>query len=606
MKNHSDELIFHSQGLRRSAANLVRSHRRIRLREILLACLSAKRFDMEERMKKMLAQRGSHFWKPRKARLLHALACARCAGMEARVKKGTPGKVWIAGAGSEEGLITVRALRAVREADAIVYDELMDHRVLSEAKDGCELIAAGKRKNDHTLEQREIEKLLVDLSRSGKRVVRLKGGDPTVFGRGAEEALRLEAEGIPYELIPGVSSCIAGPERMGIPVTHRGTASSFCVVTGHGDPKTAEAFDTLARFKGTILYMMGLSRADAIAEGLLGAGKDPETPVSILSCVYTNKERRIDGRLCELGALAGRAKAPAILVIGKAAGMDLRGGRGEERRPGQAEDAPLKDGKAVAGTKRPGSPGTVLVVGTRSFTERMAGALEEKGFSAVSFPCIGITPSGERIPESFRDYDWLVFTSANGVRVFLEEMDRRGMDLRSLSGLRIACIGRGTAGELQRAHLYADLIPDAFTSEALAGALAGAVRPGEKVLILRAEEANPVLTNRLKNEKILYDDCRIYSARYEEPEEAAGGRSFDPKEADYVVFASAGGVRAFLRENPYPGDAAPVCIGELTARELKKRTSRKALIAPECSVKGIVSALCEDSGVGIRESGSLS
>ena len=511
-----------------------------------------------------------------------------------------PGKVWIAGAGSDAGLITAAALEAVRGADVIVYDELMDHSVLAEAKEGCELIPAGKRKNAHRLEQEEIGQLLTDLAKSGKKVVRLKGGDPTVFGRGGEEALRLEAEGIPYELIPGVSSCIAAPEHMGISITQRGIASSFSVVTGHCDPETAEDFSVLAKLKGTILYLMGLSRADEIAAGLIGAGKDPETPVSILSCVYTEEEKRLDGRLRELGKIARSAKAPAVIVIGPVAELRLK-----------AEKNGISPKRETAGTKRadfrggtgPGSRSsqkTVLAVGTQSFTQRMAEALRKEDFAALPFPCIGIEPAGERIPESFSGYDWMVFTSANGVRVFMEEMERRRTDLRSLGNLRIACIGRGTSKELEKARIYPDLIPEKYTTEALSEAIARAVKPGERVLILRAAEGNPMLTNRLKNEKILYDDRWIYSTKYTEPLSRRGERSFDPGEADYIVFASAGGVRAFLEANAYPENAVPVCIGELTAAELRRITGRRAVTAAECSVEGILSALCKAQGADIR------
>ena len=509
-----------------------------------------------------------------------------------------PGKVWIAGAGSHAGLITVSALKAVRGADVIVYDELMDHAVLAEAGEGCELIPAGKRKNDHKLEQNEIEQILIDYAKRGKSVVRLKGGDPTVFGRGGEEALHLEAEGIPYEFIPGVSSCVAAPEHMGIPVTHRGIASSFSVVTGHCDPGTEEDYSALSKLKGTILYLMGLSRADEIASGLIGAGKDPETPVSILSCVYTEEEKRIDGRLCELGKIALSAKAPAIIVIGPVAEMRLgtekRGMSGEENTAGIMR----RDLRPAAGCEARSGPKTVLVVGTQSFTQRMSEMLSREGFAALPFPCIGIDPAGDEIPEDLTEYDWMVFTSANGVRVFMEEMGRRRRDLRSLGNLRIACIGRGTAKELEKGHLYADLIPAKYTTEALSEALSETVKPGEKVLILRAAEGNPMLTNRLKNEKIIYNDCRIYSARYKEPQLRNGIDYPDPGSADYIVFASAGGARAFLGANAYPENAVPVCIGELTAAELKRITGRSAVIAAECSAEGILSAIREDRDAG--------
>ena len=455
------------------------------------------------------------------------------------------GKVWITGAGSEAGLITVKGLEALRRAQVVVYDDLLDHALLGEVPEGCELVCVGKRKNAHKKEQEEIQALLIDRARRGLQVVRLKGGDPTVFGRGGEEALALEEAGIPYEMIPGVSSCISALEHFGIPITHRGAVSSFTVVTGHGAGETAESFSVLAGIKGTLVYLMGLSRAGEIADGLLEAGMDPETPASVLSCA---------------------------LVIGKTAAMHLKS---------PASAAPHQ---------------TALIVGTSSFTERMAAALEKDGVTAAQFPCMEIVPQREEIPqeEEMKEYDWLVFTSGNGVRIFLEEMARRKTDIRCLAHLKIACIGRGTAEELEKAQLYADLVPASFTTQDLAVELCRNVSANEKVLILRAAEGNPLLTNTLKNEKILYRNCRIYRTQYREPEMAAAlyfGKKESGPPFEYVIFASAGGVREFLERNRLPEKARAICIGSLTAAEYAGLTGREAVIAGECSVEGIRSAL---------------
>ena len=487
------------------------------------------------------------------------------------------GKVWIIGAGSEAGLITVRGLKALRGAQVAVYDDLLDHSLLDEAPEGCELVCVGKRKNSHKMEQEEIHALLIDRARRGLQVVRLKGGDPTVFGRGGEEALALEEAGVPYEMIPGVSSCISAPEHFGIPITHRGTASSFTVVTGHGAGKTEESFSVLAGIKGTLVFMMGHSRAGQIADGLLQAGMDPDTPACVLSCAFMPNERRVDGKLGNLAQIAGEVPAPAILVIGKTAAMHL--------------ESPRRSAAAV------------LIVGTRSFTGRMAAALEEAGIRATEFPCLDIIPQCQEIPEEkeLREYDWLVFTSGNGVRVFLKEIARRRTDIRSLTHAKIACIGKGTAAELEKAHLYADLIPESFTTQDLARELSRNVRPHEKILVLRAAEGNPVLTNILKNEKILYKDCKIYRTQYSEPK-TAGELYFDREESetsfDRIIFASAGGVRGFLEKHKLREKVRAFCIGTLTAAEFERLTGREAVIAGECSVEGIRRSLCEPYNPG--------
>ena len=482
------------------------------------------------------------------------------------------GKVWITGAGSEAGLITVKGLEALRRAQVLVYDDLLDRALLGEVPEGCELVCVGKRKNAHKKEQEEIQALLIDRARRGLQVVRLKGGDPTVFGRGGEEALALEEAGIPYEMIPGVSSCISALEHFGIPITHRGAASSFTVVTGHGAGETAESFSVLAGIKGTLVYLMGLSRAGEIADGLLEAGMDPETPASVLSCAFMPGEKRVDGKLGNLAQIAGEVKAPAILVIGKTAAMHLKS---------PVSAAPHQ---------------TALIVGTSSFTERMAAALEQDGVRAAQFPCMEIVPQREEIPaeEEMKEYDWLVFTSGNGVRLFLEEMARRKTDIRCLAHKKIACIGRGTAAELEKAYLYADLVPASFTTQDLVAELSRKVGANEKVLILRAAEGNPLLTNMLKNEKILYRNCRIYRTQYREPEMAAAlyfGKKESGPPFEYVIFASAGGVREFLERNMLPEKARAICIGSLTAAEYARLTGREAVIAGECSVEGIRRAL---------------
>ena len=518
------------------------------------------------------------------------------------------GKVWIVGAGSEAGLITVRGLEAVRGAQVIIYDDLLDRALLEEAPAGCELICVGKRKNSHKKEQEEIHELLIDRARRGLRVVRLKGGDPTVFGRGGEEALALEEAGLSYEMVPGISTCISAPEHFGIPVTHRGLASSFTVVTGHGAGKTAESFNTLAGIRGTLIFLMGHSKAGEIAEGLVKAGKDPETPASVLSRVYMPDEKRVDGTLGNLGDIAKEVQAPAVIVIGKTAAMHLEPtevkATPEVHCVGACACKEMPAGVPV-GKEAPAQP-TALIVGTRSFTRKAAAALREDGIDAREFPCIEVIPQPEEIPEEkeLKEYDWLVFTSANGVRAFLEEIDRRRADVRNFAKMKIACIGPGTAAALEEARLYADLVPEEYTTEALADALTRNVRKDEKVLILRAAEGNPLLTNKLRNEKILYKDCAVYRTQYRRPEQQPGrpelqkgALSFDrqaadpgrpvTQDADLIIFGSAGGVRAFLENNELRDDVQLLCIGALTAAELERMTGKKAVTPDSCSVEGI-------------------
>ncbi len=477
------------------------------------------------------------------------------------------GTVYLVGAGSAAGMLTREGLRLLRQADCIVYDDLLDASVLAEAGASCERISVGKRYKSHKKEQEEIHEILIEKARQGKLVVRLKGGDPTVFGRGGEEYLAVTGEGIRCEIIPGVSSCIAAPAHMGIPVTHRGLASSFTVVTGQGAMETAESYETLAGLKGTLVYLMGLRKAEEIAEGLLRAGKDPQTPVSVLSCVFTKEEERRDGTLATLSEIAKGAQTPAILVIGQTAGLHLKTQRGEAPRS--------------------------LIVGTASFTHKMASLLQAHGLPADECPCMGIVEAPEEMPsmEELPGYDWAVFTSANGVRIFLDALRRQKIDIRALSRMKFACIGPGTAALLRDKLINADLVPGTYTAEALAEALVKVVEPGQKVLLLRALYSNPILTKMLEREKIQYKECHIYNVQYMEQYRPVQGRHYA-----YIVFASAGGVRGFLTDNEIPEGTVPVCIGESTAAELERLTGCRGITADECSAQGILQSITTHHG----------
>jgi uroporphyrinogen III methyltransferase/synthase len=321
---------------------------------------------------------------------------------------------------------------------------------------------------------------------------------------------------------------------------------------------------------------MGHSKAGQIAEGLMEAGMDPETPASVLSRAYMPDEKRVDGTLASLEDIAEKVQAPAVIVIGKTAAMHLE----EQMTPEVVctAEQTTPEVPCTPEVPRAGAP-TALVVGTRSFTSKVAKALREDGVNAIEFPCVEVIPQTEEIPEEkeLKEYDWLVFTSANGVRIFLKETCRRRVDIRSLAHLKIACIGPGTAAALEEARLYADLVPEEYTTEALAGALTRNVRKDEKVLILRAAEGNTLLTNKLENEKILYKDCAVYRTQYIQSE---------TQDADLIIFGSAGGVRAFLENNEL-GSMQPLCIGALTAAELERLTGKKAVTPDSCSVEGI-------------------
>ncbi len=537
------------------------------------------------------------------------------------VNDETNGAVILVGAGCGRGLITLRGLEELRRADAIVYDDLIDDGLLNEAKPGAELIYVGKRLGRHSMAQDDINQILIRCAKKYARTVRLKGGDSFVFGRGGEEILALRKAAVPYALVPGVSSSIAVPETFGIPVTHRKTARSFTVVTGHTADGTGENYEALAKLDGTLIFLMGLKAADAIAQNLIRCGKDPDTPAAILSNGFSANETRIDATLATLGKMAENAATPAILVVGPTAGMHF-----SATIPGWND----------AGRAR------VLVTGTESFTARLAARLEIEELNADRCVCLRIVPRPERIPDEFSAWGWIAFTSVNGVDLFFETLRERRIDVRLLVGLHFAVIGRGTARALERHGVPADFMPSEFTSAAFGRELPGAMRrvaetdareassgmnhsaldmqepdhpeaPGTvpRLLILRAASGSPVLLEELRDAGVKFDDVHIYDAEAvdndaenepacgQAPEnEGPGETSRRQKETagakayDYIVFASAAGVRAYFASRMLPAGAAVVCIGPSTAEEFAEHSDAPYLMPDEHTAEGVAKVIC--------------
>ncbi|MEE3420985.1 MAG: uroporphyrinogen-III C-methyltransferase [Lachnospiraceae bacterium] len=536
------------------------------------------------------------------------------------------GCVTLVGAGCGKGMITVAGLLKIREAEAIFYDDLIDDDLLLEAREGCEFVYVGKRYGKMSAHQDEIESMMIDRARAGKCVVRLKGGDSFVFGRGGEEVLALQAADVPYEMVPGISSSIAVPEVMGIPVTHRQMSRSFTVVTGHTTDGTGESFQALASLKGTLVFLMGLTSAGAIAEQLMAHGKDPETPAAVLSRGFSREEKRYDCTLGTLGETAQKAAPPAILVVGDVAGFHMEA----------TSVAPLRGVR-------------VEVTGTEHFTALMQEKLLSLGADVVRTPCLRIHPTVDAIPFDFTPYSYFAFTSANGVKLFFEEMKRRGVDLRSFYGKKFAVIGTGTAKALAEHGILADFIPSVYTSKVFGEELganileekggtgsvssstavtcssngsgrrtethrihtemsqtfpcgrdsdAGEVpmgtgishgSEGANVLILRAREGSPELTEALDRAGIFYKDVAIYETGTfaSEDQEGMPGHAA----CDYVTFSSAAGVRAYFQEHALEETATPVCIGPATAAQFERLSDRKYLMPPVHTADGMVATI---------------
>ena len=449
------------------------------------------------------------------------------------------GKVAIVGAGCGVGTLTLRAAELLRRADRVVYDSLIDPSILAFCPPGCELLHMGKRAGSHSAEQGEIVRALLDGAARHPLTVRLHGGDPFVFGRGGEEALALSAAGIEAEYVPGVTSAAAAAGFAGIPLTHRGAARSFRVVTAH----TAEGipdFSSLAKEEGTLIFLMAKGAASAIRRDLLAGGMAEDMPAAAVSCAGSASQQVRRGCLGELEVLAS-LPAPLVLVVGKVCALPL-----------------LPNSRLFA---------PVLVTGTEEHVGRVRAALAERGVSSEGCVSLCLVPCvEEELFAHLPAFEWLVFTSSAGVRFFFTEAQRRGMDGRSFAGKKFAAIGPHTAEALQEAGVRADLVPPSYTTEALAEALAARGVPKQKVALLRAKTPCPAL-------EAVGEQCTLYDAAADEAAIAAvRGREYTA-----VTFGSAGGAEAFCRLAGVPERA--VCIGEAAAGPLRARGASPAVSA---------------------------
>ena len=469
------------------------------------------------------------------------------------------GKVWLVGAGpGDAGLFTLRGKEVLAQADVVVYDALVGQGLLGMIPQEARLIYAGKRAGNHALRQEEINQILLEEAQRGNQVVRLKGGDPFLFGRGGEELELLTQAGIPFEVVPGVPSAFAVPAYHGIPVTHRDLSASVHIITGHRRAGCAFAidFEALVRTKGTLIFLMGIAALPDICDGLLRAGMDAETPAAVLEKGTTAKQRRISGTLGTLESVCQRAEVqtPAIIVVGPVCAL--------------AEDFAWYEAKPLSGVR-------VAVTRPKELISSLAVLLRQKGAEVLELPAICTEPIPENRPlaESIRrleahGYDWLVFTSPSGVRIFLEELFRRS-DIRSLAGTKLAAIGQGSQKALAGYGLKADFLPSVYDGRTLGRELAAQVAPNARVLIPRAAIGNRELVEELSQvEGIQIDDIATYDTVY------ASSRVLDEKEAfargeiDFAVFTSASTVKGFaasVGELDF-SQVKAVCIGAQTQK----------------------------------------
>jgi uroporphyrinogen III methyltransferase/synthase len=479
------------------------------------------------------------------------------------------GTVYLVGAGpGDPGLLTVRAVELIAAADVVLHDRLIPPAALAHARADAQVVYVGKEGEGPQVPQDETHALLLEHARAGRTVVRLKGGDPFVFGRGGEEALVLAAAGVPFEVVPGVTAGVAAPAYAGIPVTHREVASGVAFVTGHEDPaKPASAIDwpALARFPGTLVFYMGVRTLPRIAERLVAEGRPPEQPVAVIERGTLPGQRTLLATLADVAerAAAERIRAPAITLVGDVARL--------------REDLAWLESRPLHGR-------TVAVTRARAQASALAARLSGLGATVVEAPAIRIDPLDAPLPP-VRDYDLVCVTSPNGADLLLDRL----RDARELAGVRVAAIGPGTARALRARGVEPDVVPERAVAEGLVAALADV--PVERALIARGAEGRDVLPDALRARGARVDVVALYETVAEPLDDDARTAA---AAADYLLFTSASSVRFYAQAAGSLDGPRLVTIGPATSAALREHGAEPDLEADPHTPDGMIEALLRD------------
>ena len=510
------------------------------------------------------------------------------------------GKVWLAGAGpGDAGLLTIKTKELIETADVIVYDALISTEIMSLIPAEKECIYVGKRSGNHAVPQEGINQILLEQALEGKKVLRLKGGDPFVFGRGGEELELLVEHGIPFEIVPGITSAVAVAAYAGIPITHRDFTSSFHVVTGHArkDGTSRIDYDALVKINGTLVFLMGISSMPEICKGLLDAGMCPSMPAAVLERGTTSRQRNIVSDVAHLVEKAAEEKVqtPAIILVGEVCALEKEFAWAKKRTLGGRQ---------------------FLLTRPKENVSELAKRLREQGAQVLEVPAIttrAIEPNAElesvlkaginvEAPNAVSER-WLVFSSPIGVRTFFKQLLKMDMDVRMLTPkncvLKIAAIGSATKRELKNYGLLADVTPAVFNARELGEAIAKVAAKDSEIIIARAKEGSKELVPPLLDAGLLVQDIATYETVYEVNEvlSEAVKSAFDNKEIDAVTFTSASTVKGFVKafvELDFSTVQA-VCIGEQTAAEAAKY-GMQIIISKEASMDSMMELMIEEFG----------
>jgi uroporphyrinogen III methyltransferase/synthase len=501
------------------------------------------------------------------------------------------GIVYLVGAGpGDPGLLTIKAKACLEEADVVIYDYLANDAFLEHADEKAELIYVGKKGGSHTMRQEDINRLIVDKAQRGLTVVRLKGGDPFIFGRGGEEAEELVKAGVPFEVVPGVTSAIAVPAYAGIPLTHRDYTSTVAFITGHEDPTkeaSSIAWDKLATGVGTLVFLMGVGKLPQIAKSLMANGRTADTPVALIHRGTVPGQKTVVGTLQDIAERAQKEglKPPAIIVVGEI--VKLR------------EKLNWFEKKPLFGKR-------IVVTRARQQASEFLAHLTELGAACVEFPTIQVVPPKswnalDRAIMRLERYQWLLFTSVNGVRYFFNRVKDLGFDVRELKGARIGAIGPKTAQAIQKKGFSPDLVPNEYRAEAVVEAFKQWDVKGARILLPRASEAREILPLELTKMGASVDEVPAYQTVTPEHDKGVIKGMLEEGEIEMVTFTSSStvtnfvgmfrGERQHLKE--WMAHVAVACIGPITARTAEKEGLSVSLIPKEYTIDALTNAILQ-------------
>lgn len=488
------------------------------------------------------------------------------------------GKVYLVGAGpSDAGLLTLKGKRLLQEADVVVYDALVSASILSMIPSETKVICVGKRAGNHSVPQEQTNQILLEEALSGKMVVRLKGGDPFLFGRGGEELELLIQYQIPFEIVPGITSAISVPAYNGIPVTHRNYCSSVHIIAAHskkGSPLNIN-FKALNELNGTLVFLMGVGSMKIICDGLMDAGMSPDMPAAILQEGTSAAQRKVVSTVSNLVNDAEKAqiKPPAVLVVGKVCALS--------EHLSWTQNRPLDSVR-------------IILTRPKELISKTAEKLSSLGAEVIELPGIKLCPYEENAElekalKEIESYHWVAFTSAAGVRFFFEFLQKKKIDVRKLSHLRFAVIGSGTQKELEKHGVFADFVPERYYGEDLAKGLADLVKSGEKVLLPRAKIGSKEITDIFKENNISFADIPIYDTVYESHNSDVTKKLVEENAVSCAVFTSASTVHGFaaIMEGTDLSRMTAVCIGEKTAQTAQKY-HMKTLVSEKATIDSLI------------------